>query len=237
MAIKKFYHLSIIALNQALVNCSKIRYSNDQMKPYEIYFSPRSPFARRVRIACARLDFPTNELEIDVFNPTSKFYDLNPLGMIPVLVVPNGEKISDSWAILETLHEESLAEGGPGIWPTISAQKIRVRNSSVLAEGLMQFAVNRVVENRKTAICQDYLKEQEENIDRVLSKIHSEYTPKYLWVDDGFLTQAGWDLGVALEYLDFRYPELKWREKFPRLVTTLELCQRADFFNKTRPVF
>lgn len=56
-----------------------------------------------------------------------------------------------------------------------------------------------------------------------------------LWLGKEGLTQAGWDLGVALEYLELRLPELNWRAEWPGLTQILEQCRTCAAFRETRP--
>jgi glutathione S-transferase len=50
------------------------------------------------------------------------------------------------------------------------------------------------------------------------------------------LSLADVALGVALGYLDFRFPQLAWREQYPNLVKLQDkLMLRASFLD-TRPI-
>jgi glutathione S-transferase len=50
-----------------------------------------------------------------------------------------------------------------------------------------------------------------------------------------YLSLADLAVGVALGYLDFRFPEIAWRDKHPNLVKLHEkLAQRASF-SDTKP--
>ncbi len=55
-----------------------------------------------------------------------------------------------------------------------------------------------------------------------------------LWSRSGQLTQAGWDLACALEYLEFRMPEC--RPAIPNsLKGPLELARQSEAFRETAP--
>ncbi len=74
--------------------------------------SAGSPFARKVRIAAALLEFE-DRMEVsaaDTGDAEDSLRTQNPLGKIPALVLENGETIFDSAVIVEYL--DWLAGGG-----------------------------------------------------------------------------------------------------------------------------
>src|SRR5258708_300635 len=97
----------------------------------KLFMSLRSPFARRVRLALARLDIEHEEEIVDVFNPPAHFLAANPLGLVPTLVGQGGFLVSDSSMILELVHSQTgrVLSTGAAEWP--------VRQASVLCTGLM----------------------------------------------------------------------------------------------------
>lgn len=196
--------------------------------PYRLFLSPRSPFARRVRLALRRLGLPVLEHPLNVLESNPDLEASNPLGLVPALILPDGRALSDSSAILETLHD---LHGG--IWPERPTDRIEVRQASTLATGLMQAAVSYFQETRmhevpSPAWAQDHLMTVYRTL-RYLAELRSD-----LWSRSGELTQAGWDLACALEYLEFRMPEC--RDAIPpSLKASLELARMIPAFGETAP--
>lgn len=200
-----------------------------------LFFSVRSPFARRVRIALQRLAVAYQEAEISVFEPTPDFLKTSPLGTVPSLIIPgaNGVTIQDSTAILEYLHDEH----GGRIWPSDHSARTKVRAASVLAEGLMTNTVSWYLETQRKAPSAEWLSEFLENLDRTFSKIASQDLNALPWkLSPLQLTQAGYDLIVALQYADIRLKGFDWKTKYPTLFQFVEGHKnRGDILPTTPP--
>ena len=196
--------------------------------PYQLFLSPRSPFARRVRLALRRLGLPVMEHPLNVLESNPDLEATNPLGLVPALVLPDGRALSDSSAILESLHD---LHGG--LWPERLTDRIEIRQASTLATGLMQAAVSYFQETRMHEVpsptwAQDHLS----TVHRTLR--HLETFRSDLWFRSGELTQAGWDLACALEYLEFRMPEC--RDAIPSVLSAaLERARASALFRETAP--
>ncbi len=194
---------------------------------YELYITRRSPFARRVRLALQRLDIKYLEKETDVFEPAPEFLQRNPLGLIPVMTLSDGTHLPDSNTILEYLDDAHPGQ----IWPTDSAaERVLVRQASTWATGVMTASVALFLEKKRKAADSEWLEEHSSVILETLAALDKSAT---LRADR--MTQASWDLGVALEYLDLRTPELPWRKDFYRLESILLACRKHSAFIKTSP--
>ena len=195
--------------------------------PYRLFLSPRSPFARRVRLALRRLGLTALEHPLNVLDSNPELESVNPLGLVPALVLPEGTTLVDSSSILETLHD---LHGR--IWPELPADRIEIRQASTLATGLMQAAVSYFQETRMHEVpspswAQDHLN----GVHRTLR--HLGALRESLWLRSGSLTQAGWDLACALEYLEFRMPEC--RDVPLALMGVLERARQNEAFRETAP--
>lgn len=191
--------------------------------PYQLFLSPRSPFARRVRLALRRLGLPVQEQVLNVLDGSPALEAVNPLGLVPALILPDGTPLSDSSAILETLED---LHGG--VWPTSAPLRSQVRQASTLAAGLMQAAVSHFLETRlREAPSSEWAHEHLTTLHRTLW--HLDRMRGDLWSHAGALTQAGWDLACALEYLEFRLPDCK--SHFPGFADRIlrEARQSRDF--------
>ncbi len=70
-----------------------------------LYHLPLSPYARKARLALTEKRIPFELRSERVWDRRPEFLELNPAGMVPVLVEPNGLVIADSYAICEYLDE------------------------------------------------------------------------------------------------------------------------------------
>jgi glutathione S-transferase len=199
-------------------------------REYTLFMSQRSPFARRIRLALARLQFSAQELPIDVFQQNVEFWNLNPLGMVPTLLAPEGIALSDSSAILEYLHEKTGR-----IWCDSFADRTLERQTSVWCKGIMQSSIlffqekfmheapsPRWLEEHATSICDTLLH---------LSKLNGS-----VWEKNKILTQPAWDLAVALQYCSLRLPEIKWEEQYPAFQKLVATALQDSFFRESQPL-
>ncbi len=206
---------------------------------YQLVYSIRSPFARRVRVAFSRLALPFEAKEISVFEPPAEFLAANPLGTVPVLIIrsPTGRPeesvaLPDSASILEYLHENY----GGKIWPSDLGVRAHVRAASTLAEGLMTETVRWFLENQRPLPFEEASAECIENIDRTLAAIAAQPWKSLPWkVSDFQLTQAGYDLAIALDYLQLRLQGYPWQTKFPELARFSELHRNRQDLAGTLP--
>jgi glutathione S-transferase len=191
---------------------------------YELFYSVRSPFARRVRIALQRLGLAFEAKELSVFEPPAELLVANPLATVPVLVRHGTTpaelmRIPDSATILEYLHENY----GERIWPSDRLTRTRVRSAATLAEGLMSETVRWFLENQRAVPSAEHASESLDNIERTMAAIAETSMKSLPWkVSDLQLTQAGYDLIVALEYMNIRLKVYDWSSKYPELARFLE---------------
>ncbi|MGE0615152.1 MAG: glutathione S-transferase family protein [Bacteriovoracia bacterium] len=191
----------------------------------------RSPFARRVRMAMLRNQIAHELTNVEPFKPSEEFLQANPLGLVPVLILPNGDQIADSAAILEFLNETH-----GGIWPVDPQARYRSRQLSTLAEGLTLCAVLHFQETMKESTSRTWQDRQREKIERTLRVLEREHAnPLFYQANGAELAQPGLDLGAALEYLEFRLPDFKWREHAPKLTSLYDKFTRTPGYSETRP--
>ncbi len=196
-----------------------------------------SPYVRKVRIVLAekRLDF---QLELENVWKSDRILASNPLGKVPCLVMEGGESIYDSRVIVE--YVDTLSPVGKLI-PANSRERALVRTLEALADGLLDASIlarleqtwdGRSDEQRSTAW-----------VDRQMSRVTSSLRglgralgerPYFMGTQ---LTLADIACGCALGYLDFRFPQIDWREKHPNLERLAEkLNARPSFVDTAPPV-
>ncbi len=196
---------------------------------YQLFATPRSPFARRIRFILRKLKLPFEEKLIDAFVDNPDLWRANPIGTVPTLITPDCGPLSDSANLLEYFHEKTGA-----IWPNEFHLRAHVRQASVLAEGLMQYTVLHLQESKMHEVPSpswvvDYL----QTLDRTIKTIMQ--SPSHWWMHNNELTQGGWDLAIALDYLKFRLPEFKYDSEHPIFQHIKLLADQNAAFVETAP--
>lgn len=183
----------------------------------KLYWSPRSPFVRKVMV-CAH--------EIGIADRIEKIYTLvsasaanadmmrvNPLGRIPALVTENGGILYDSVVICDYLDARY---GGGRLFPHDEARRWDALRRHALANGMLELLVQWRSERSRPVSQQspDTLRAFESKVASGLSAADADAkaASTSTAIDIGHVT-----LGIALGYLDFRYPEVDWRARHARL--------------------
>lgn len=196
--------------------------------------SQTSPYARKVRIVMSEKRI---ECELDVTDPwapNSPIHAANPLGKVPCLIMDDGSAVFDSRVIVEYL--DTLTPVGHLI-PNSGRQRVEVRTWEALADGILDAAVavrlehtQRPPENRS----QTWIDRQHDKIVAGLKVASADLQDKS-WCNGERFTLADIALGVALAYLDFRFPEIDWRTTHPNLARHYEKLAARPSFQETLP--
>src|ERR1043166_5113801 len=179
----------------------------------KLYGSPLSPFVRKVRILCHEKKVPFEFVIDDVWSADSIVPSKNPLGKVPALELENGELLFDSPLVMAWIDNHY----GKPLVPADHDAYWRAMRWHTLANGMMDAVVARVVESRRPPDRQlERAREREEaRVRRALES--AEGTAKDgRYLVGGSFTIADLALGVALQYIDFRYPQ-DWRRHHPML--------------------
>ena len=193
--------------------------------------SHTSPYVRKVRIVMAekKLDY-TFVLE-DVWSDQTRIADANPLGKVPCLIMEGGEALFDSRVIVEYL--DTLSPVGKLI-PPVGRERAEVKTWEALADGVMDAALLARMEaiwpqRSEAQRCQAWIDRQTGKISASLEAMSRGLADKPFCSGTHF-SLADVAVGCALGYLDFRFPQMAWREAHPNLVRLQDkLMQRASF--------
>ncbi|SHO62616.1 Glutathione S-transferase [Pseudoxanthobacter soli DSM 19599] len=187
--------------------------------------SPPSPFSRKVRIAfaVAGLDDTLTVESVDTRAPAPSFFDENPLGKIPVLVLDGGSTLFDSAVIID--YVDHLAGGGVLV-PSDPAGRFRVLRLQALADGMMDAALLQIYEVRYRPEARrhsDWVAWQAGKVARALDTLElaPPREPDHAFTDAGSIA-----LACALGYLDLRF-DGRWRKDHPALVAWLDAFAAA----------
>jgi glutathione S-transferase len=198
--------------------------------------SNSSPYVRKVRIVMAekRLDYVF--VTEDVWADKTKISELNPLGKVPCLIMEGGEALFDSRVIVEYL--DTLSPVGKLI-PAVGRERAEVKTWEALADGVLDAAILARLE----ATWGPRTKAQRSPawIERQLGKVKASVKAMSHGLGDKafcagiYFSLADIAVGVALGYLDFRFPQIDWRSDNPNLVKLYDKMMQRPSFVETQP--
>ena len=192
--------------------------------------SPTSPYARLVRVVLAEKRL-LEKIQVEMVDPWASpdsLVQVNPLSRIPTLVTEHGVPLTES-ALIALYLEHTFAE--PALIPPHSLEAVMRRLG--LAQGILDAAVA-VVANRR-------FRGEEADADPIVARRLAALPPLLTKVEEVAGGDAGApDLGdlalvVALEYVDFRLPELDWIGRQPVLAGWWEARRERPSLASTRP--
>ncbi len=189
----------------------------------KLFFNKPSPYARKVRVVvhekqlAERIDWH----EVDPWADPPALLAATPIGRVPALIADDGTLFTESGTIAEYL--DSVGKG-PSL---LASDRFAVLARSALAQGLIDAAFGSVIERRRPAERQwgDWLERLRRAIDRTLPTLQVQ--PERF--DLGDISTA-----CALAYLDFRLPEIAWRQSHSRLAAWLDSVNRRPSMVATR---
>jgi glutathione S-transferase len=193
-----------------------------------------SPYVRKTRIVMAekKLDYQFVLEDVWANDDILKF---NPLGKVPCLVLEGGEAIFDSRVIVEYLDTRSPVSR---LIPEAGRERTEVRTWEALADGLLDAAILARLE--ATWAPRGEMRSPAW-IDRQMVKIHGSLKAMSTglgekpWCSGNHLSLADIAVGCALGYLDFRFPQIAWRETHPNLAKLAEKLNGRASFADTKP--
>lgn len=175
----------------------------------KLRYSPTSPYVRKVSICAIELGLADRLEHVDT-NPWDTDSDLvvdNPLGRVPALIIDDGQHLYDSVVICEYL--DSLSDMHT-LFPSDST-RWRVLRQHALMNGVLDASVLAIIERMRRPVelqWPEWVDFQLAAVRRALSVAADEAA------DDNrqALNIAQITTGVALGYLDFRFPDdIEWR--------------------------
>jgi len=196
-----------------------------------------SPYVRKVRVVMAEKKLEFKFVEENVWSAQTGIADANPLGKVPCLVMEGGEAVFDSRVIVEYL--DTLSPVGKLIPPS-GRERVEVKTWEALADGVMDAAILARLE--RTWDGRAPHERSEAWIARQMDKVHAGVQAMSTGLGEQpfchgiHFSLADVAVGCALGYMDFRFPEITWRETYPNLARLHEkLHQRASFADTLPP--
>lgn len=196
-----------------------------------LYGSILSPYVRKARVLIIEKGINCDFIVHDPWAPDSKVPSLSPIGKVPVLEIAPGKYLSESGVVMRYLDELTQ----PSLCPEDKDAFWQSQWWQTQGNGVIDATVARVMETRRPADKQmpEKMQREEARIARVLEAMEQAHTGSP-WLVGATFSLADLVAGVAMQYLDIRYPH-DWRRTYPRLYRWFEPIAARPSFEDTLP--
>ncbi|WP_321842290.1 glutathione S-transferase family protein [Paraburkholderia bannensis] len=198
----------------------------------QVYYSPFSPFVRKVLVCAAELGIEVERLASSAHPITrdQTIVAVNPLGRVPTFFAADGDVLYDSRVICEYLDATSetprlFPASGPARWESLREQ--------ALADGMLEAALLMRYEQvvRPDGLrYQPWFDGQHEKIVSALAQLEAWAPHLGERVDIGTISIA-----CALAYLDLRFPEEGWRKHAALAAWHARFSERESMLTTQHP--
>jgi glutathione S-transferase len=198
--------------------------------------STSSPYVRKVRVVMAEKRLDYQFILENPWSADSRIGESNPLGKVPCLIMEGSEALFDSRVIVEYL--DTLSPVGKLI-PSLGRERAEVKTWEALADGVLDAAVGARME--ATWADRTDIQRSQAWIDRQLAKVDVSVRAMAKGLGDKafcfgiHLSLADIAVGCALGYLDFRFPQIRWRDAHPNLAKLQDKLMARASFSDTVP--
>jgi glutathione S-transferase len=199
----------------------------------KLYHGALSPFVRKVMASAIELGVE-DRLEkvpspLSAIQPNAGVIAVNPIGKIPALELEDGTPLYDSGVIIEYLDQ--LADGGRLV-PPVGPERWRALRVNALADGLLEAGVYARVETTRPEGMQwdVWIGAQRAKVTQCLDRLEQEVAAFAATPTIGEIAT-----GCALGWLDFRLPDVAWREGRPQLAAWYEGFAARPAMTATAP--
>lgn len=200
----------------------------------KLLYTVNSPYARKVRIVAMEKHIDMALQEVVLSEPDSPVKQYNPLGKVPVLILDDGESLYDSRVIVEYLdHRTPVTK----LVPNEHGARIAVIRWEALADGICDAAVAAMLEGRKSEAQQSkvFIDKQLGKVTAGLEVLNKDIAKKKWCVNETF-SLADIALGCMLGYVDLRFKQLNWQDKYLNLAKHYSILIKRPSFKETAPV-
>ena len=200
----------------------------------KLFWSPRSPFVRKV-VVCAHELGIEDRIEkvyalVSLNKTNADVMQVNPIGRIPALVTDDDAVLYDSSVIceyLDAVHGDSrlFAKDSPRRWDAL--RRLALGDGMLETGVLWRSELSRPAEQQSSAVSAAF----EQKTRSAVAAIDRDVPPaERVGIDIGDVA-----IGCALGYLDFRYPHLEWRAHAPRAARWFDSFNARPSMQHTKP--
>jgi glutathione S-transferase len=189
-----------------------------------------SPFVRRVAVALNHYDIGFERRILSVFQDFGDVQNINPLGKVPALILPDGEQLYDSRAIIEYL--ENTADTKRKLTPEHEPDLRKMLAIEAVGIGLAEKTYERGIEfSRRAPGTQDpaWVSRLESQIEGALNWLEEQLNSN--WFVGGQMTRADLAVVAALTYLHEKLPVLFDESRLVKLSVYRQRCEKLPEFS------
>jgi glutathione S-transferase len=194
-----------------------------------------SPYVRKARIVFAEKKIEVPLIQENVWSQDTAIMESNPLGKVPCLVMDDGGAMFDSRVIVE--YADTLSPVNKLI-PSSGKERAAVKTWEALADGIVDASILARLEGTwrpDEQKSQAWIDRQLHKVD-VSLKAMSNGLGESEWCFGNQMSLADISVGCALDYLIFRFPNIKWQATYPNLDRLYKkLMLRPSFANTAPP--
>jgi glutathione S-transferase len=191
-----------------------------------------SPYVRKVRVVLAERAIPYELVEESAWTATTTVPRYNPLNKVPAMVLDDGASIYDSAVITEYLD----AISGGTLVASGAEARAKDRCLEALGDGIADAGIARFLDRKREAARQDHAWQQRQ-VDKVQAGVAAIARAlgdrEYLGGDAPNL--GDFACACALLWVEFRMPDLKWRESDPAVGRWVARMEARPSFQATKP--
>jgi glutathione S-transferase len=198
--------------------------------------SNASPYVRKVRVVMAEKRLDYQFVQEDVWAPDTTIAHSNPLGKVPCLVMEGGEAMFDSHVIVEYL--DTLSPVGKLI-PQQGRERAEVKTWEALADGVMDAGVLCRLEATWAGRADG--ERSQAWMDRQRAKMNNGIAAMAKGLADKpfcsgiHLSLSDIAVGCALGWIEFRFPDIDWRNQYSNLAKLQDKLMLRPSFAETKP--
>lgn len=198
--------------------------------------SNASPYVRKVRVVMAEKRLDYQFVQEDVWAPDTTIASSNPLGKVPCLVMEGGEAMFDSRVIVEYL--DTLSPVGKLI-PQQGRERAEVKTWEALADGVMDAGVLCRLEATWAGRAEG--ERSQTWMDRQRAKMVGGIAAMAKGLGDKpfcsgiHLSLSDIAVGCALGWIEFRFPDIDWRNQYTNLAKLQDKLMLRASFADTKP--
>ena len=207
---------------------------SDTIYPVKLYVTLTSPYARLARIVVLEkeLDDKVEQIIAKTRQAGSPYYEVNPSGRVPCLVLSNGTRLEESQLVCSYLDH---LDSAPLFEPPSGTEGLQVRWLEAMARSLLDGLSVwiregfRPVDERSPGI----VSHEQARAARLIDVWENEIIDSVMQGDLNNMAQLTLITTLQLEQWN---PDFKWREGHPRLVEWCDRLSDRSSLQQTVPV-
>ena len=197
----------------------------------KLRFSPVSPYVRKVSVTLIEtgLQDRVENIPTNAHDPESDIAGDNPLGKVPTLILDDASVLYDSPVICEYL--DSLHDGNK-LFPASGPARWKALQLLALGDGMADAGIASRLEGRRPEEFKfdELIERQTAVVLRAMDALENDLEN----LEAGFgIGQIA--VGCSLGWLDFRFPDLGWRQDRPGLADWFEAVSERPSMMQTTP--